>query len=57
MLASINDNIYNVELDSHADTTCCGRGFELLGEPLKICSVEPFLSSYEPKMTSLLGHA
>ena len=36
------------ELDSHADTTCCGKGFQLLQDTGKTVSVEPFLSQYEP---------
>ena len=36
------------ELDSHADTTCCGKGFQLLHKTGKTVSVEPFLSQYEP---------
>ena len=36
------------ELDSHADTTCCGKGFQLLNDKGKTVSVEPFLSQYEP---------
>ena len=36
------------EMNSHADTTCAGAGFQLLGTPLKTCTVAPFIDSYAP---------
>ena len=36
------------ELDSHADTTCLGSGFVMIGDAVKTCSVEPFLETYQP---------
>ena len=41
-------NCDTAELDSHADTTCCGKGFQLMNETGKTVSVEPFLAQYEP---------
>ena len=45
---SIMTNGELAELDSHADTTCCGRGFKLINDTGKTVSVEPFLTQYEP---------
>ena len=51
----IQTNTDIAELDSHADTTCCGKGFQLINETGKTVSVEPFLSQYEPVTDIKIG--
>ena len=43
-IKSIMTNGELAELDSHADTTCYGRGFKLISDTEKTVSVEPFLT-------------
>jgi hypothetical protein len=33
------DTFYRCDLDSHADTLCVGKGFTMLGDPVKFVNV------------------
>mmetsp|Transcript_31040 Transcript_31040/g.71022 ORF Transcript_31040/g.71022 Transcript_31040/m.71022 type:complete len:127 (-) Transcript_31040:5234-5614(-) len=47
--------MYLSELDSHADITCCRKGFLLTSPSGKTCSVEPILLTYKPIKSIPIG--
>ncbi|PJF33334.1 MAG: hypothetical protein CUN57_02455, partial [Phototrophicales bacterium] len=43
------------ELDTHADTCCAGKNWRLLELSGEVCEVQPFLDSYEPIQSVVVG--
>jgi hypothetical protein len=43
------------ELDTHADTCCAGMNWRLLELTGEVCDVQPFLNSYDPVQSVVVG--